>query len=354
MARILYAASGDGYGHAVRAHGVGAGLLARGHDVQFVSCHKTNDYLREHFPDRIHDVFGLFTVYNQGSAEPVRTLWHNVRRAWKGVAPSNAAVQQLLRSYQPNLVITDFEPFTAFWARRLGIPYISLDNQHLLTHCALDHPAGLVRDGLNAYLTVRLYYGGAQRYLISSFIQAPVRYHPTTLVNPILRPNVYEKRVAHGDFLLAYKGAGGENDAMRRTLENYDRMDIRAYGFGVAGRCGRVVFKPTTTDGFLDDLAACAGVIMSAGHSLVCECLHFEKPMLLVPIARQYEQAINAHYVEKLGAGESIQQLDRLSIDRFVDRLDRYRIALGRIPKAAIDPVLDAIEHEIPRRLGAA
>ena len=173
----------------------------------------------------------------------------------------------------------------------------------------------------NAYIIVRLFYGGARRYLIPTFIPAAVRYHPTTLVDPILRPKVYEKSIEHGDFLVAYKGAGGENDAMRRTLEGYERMPIRAYGFEVTGQRRKVTYKPTTTDGFLHDLAGCAGVIMSAGHSLACECLHLEKPMLLIPIAQQYEQAVNAYHVEKLGAGRWVDRLSTEAMDEFVDQL---------------------------------
>ncbi|MEK6799583.1 MAG: glycosyltransferase family protein [Planctomycetota bacterium] len=348
MARILYAASGDGYGHAVRAHGVGAGLLARGHDVRFLSCDKTTRYLEPHYPDRLHHIFGLFTVYNQGRVEPWQTLVHNARRAWSGMGPSNQAVKSLLRSYEPDLVITDFEPFAAFWARRFGIPYVSLDNQHLLTHCEVDHPPGFWRDIMNAYLTVRLYYGGAKRYLITTFIQAPIRYHPTTLVNPILRPHVYAKQPRDGGFLLAYKGAGGENDAMREELEKFDRLPIRAYGFGIEGRRKHVEFRPIEADAFLDDLAGCAGVVTSAGHSLVCECLHFEKPMLLIPIAQQYEQILNARHVEKLGAGKALRRLTGGAMDEFIDGLDGYRASMSTLPKASIHPVLDAIEREIP------
>jgi uncharacterized protein (TIGR00661 family) len=256
----------------------------------------------------------------------------------------------MLRSFRPEFIITDFEPFTAFWARHTGVPYISLDNQHLLTHCHLDHPIGFSRDILNAYLTIRLYYGGAKRYLITTFIQAPVRYQPATIIDPVLRTKVYRMSPEQGDFLVAYKGGGGENMAMQRLLEDYTRVPIRAYGFGVLGQRGRgnTVFKPFCSDEFLHDLATCAGVISSAGHSLVCESLFFEKPMLLVPIAAQYEQLLNAHHVEKIGAGMAVAKHSSHSIDQFVDRLGEFRDAMSGRPKADLEPVLDAVEQEIP------
>lgn len=348
MARILYAASGDGYGHAVRTHSVGAALLERGHDVRFLSSYKTNDYLKSYYPDRIEDVFGLFTIYNQGKVEAYQTLLYNVRRAVTDLTPLNQNVRRLMKTFRPDLVITDFEPFSAFWARRLSIPYISLDNQHLLTHCKVDHPPGFKRDILNAYLTIRLYYAGAKRYLITSFFDAPIRYHPTTMVAPILRPRVYKVASRDGDFVLVYKGAGGENDAMRDALLQYDRVEIRAYGFGIEGKQDHVTFKKTDPDEFLTDLAECKAVVSTAGHSLVCEAIHLQKPMLLIPMKHQYEQVLNAHQVQKLGYGEFHDRLCSDGFDTFLSRVDRYRNRLADLPQTTIDSVIDAVEQEIP------
>ncbi len=348
MARILYAASGDGYGHAVRTHSVGDALMQRGHDVRFLSSYKTNDYLRAYYPDRIEEVFGLFTIYNQGKVEPYQTLLYNFRRAVTDLAPFNENVRRLMKTFRPDLLITDFEPFSAFWARRLGIPFISLDNQHLLTHCKVDHPKGFKRDILNAFLIIRLYYAGAKRYLITSFFDAPIRYHPTTIVAPILRPKVYAATPRDGDFVLVYKGAGGENDAMRDALLNYGRVEFQAYGFGLEGKQGHVTFKKTHADEFLNDLSQCKAVVSTAGHSLVCEAIHLRKPMLLIPMKQQYEQVLNAHQVEKLGYGESHDQLTRDGFDTFLSRVDDYRIRLASLPQRGIGSVIDAVEKEIP------
>lgn len=350
MARIVYGVSGDGYGHAVRAHSVGEGLLERGHDVRFVGSHRSVAYLNGHFPQRVHEALGLRMTYREGKVAVLDTVLRNAANIIGSLRASNRSLSNMIRSFRPDFVITDFEPFTALWARQNGVPYISLDNQHLLTHCELDHPRGFVRDILNAYLTIRLYYGGAKRYLITTFIQAPVRYQPATIINPVLRAKVYQKTAEQGNFLLAYKGGGGENVAMRRVLEEYSRMPVVAYGFGAMGRrgSGRTVFKPFCSDEFLEDLATCAGVISSAGHSLVCEALFFEKPMLLVPIAAQYEQLLNAHHVEKIGAGMAASQLSASVIDQFVDQLDQFRQVMSGNPKAELGPVLDAVEREIP------
>lgn len=348
MARILYAACGEGYGHATRAHSVGAGLLARGHEVQFLSSHKGGAYLREVFPGRVHEIFGLRVAFRNGQIRALRTIAHNVAQSFVVLGPSNAVIRRVLRHYRPDLVISDFEPFTAFWAQWKGVPYISLDNVHLLTHCVLDHPPGFANDFLSTFAAIRLHYAGAKRYLVSTFLKVAIRYHPTTLVPPILRPTVYTMEPSDGDFLLAYKGGFGQHEDLRTALESYDRLPVRAYGFERHGQHRHVTYRRIHPQTFLEDLASCAGVIGTAGHSLICECLHFDKPMLLLPLRGQYEQIINAHYVDKLGYGRSVSRLDSAIINDFVDHLEMHRSAMAGIPKATIDPILEAVEREIP------
>ena len=64
------------------------------------------------------------------------------------------------------------------------------------------------------------------------------------------------------------------------------------------------------------------GVAASAGFSLISECMYLRKKMLLLPLANQYEQLINARYIEKLKLGISAEQVDTDSMRRFLDLLD--------------------------------
>jgi len=45
--------------------------------------------------------------------------------------------------------------------------------------------------------------------------------------------------------------------------------------------------------------------------------------MLLLPVAGQYEQIINARYIEKLGLGISAEKLDETVIAQFLEELDK-------------------------------
>lgn len=347
MARILYSAAGEGYGHAVRAHSVGAGLLARGHDVRFLTSRSTIRYLSDFYPKRLHEVFGLHISYHNERVSAVRTLLGNAMRATREMGTSNAVVKRLLRSFRPDLLVCDFEPFSANWARLMGVPFVSLDNQHMLTHCRVAHLPGYRLDLLNTWATVRFYYAGARRYLIPTIFDVPVVYQPASVVPPVLREAVYARTPTDGKHLVAYRTPAGDPAKMMATLEAFDRFPIRAYGFDFVGTRGHVEYRPISQDGFLEDLATCRGVIATAGHSLICECVYFEKPMLLMPMRSQYEQMFNAQRIDALGLGISTDELRATDLERFADSIDSFRNALSRQNKPELAPVLDAIEAEI-------
>ena len=64
--------------------------------------------------------------------------------------------------------------------------------------------------------------------------------------------------------------------------------------------------------------------IATPGFSLISACLHFRKKMLLLPIQGQYEQMVNAYYVQKLRLGLFRRQLD-------ADSLAARRIFCGQM-----------------------
>ena len=63
---------------------------------------------------------------------------------------------------------------------------------------------------------------------------------------------------------------------------------------------------------FVHDLAHCDRLVASAGHQLICEAHFFQKPLLAVPEPGQYEQHINAWYVQRNGLGMQCRA-DRLT-----------------------------------------
>jgi len=142
------------------------------------------------------------------------------------------------------------------------------------------------------------------------------------LAPPIVRPSVTTLEARQSEHVLVYSTTAKGEEQLQQTLGKFGGQKFYVYGFDKAAEYENCVFRRHSTEGFLADLAGARGVIASAGFSLISECMYLKKKMLLLPVAGQYEQIINAHYVQKLGLGVSSEKLDKRILARFLDELD--------------------------------
>jgi uncharacterized protein (TIGR00661 family) len=329
MAKIIYAVAGEGFGHASRAQLIGQRFLDAGHEVIFAASLRALQYLRPYFGERVKAVFGLSYDYRKGYVAPAATVWKNVKQFPHGHRVNRELFEQVCRPFEPDLVVTDFEPFSAWWAWRNRVPFISIDNEHLLTLCQLDHELRDLFGRLAATLVVRLHYFGARAYIVTSFFQPARQCKAAVLAPPIVRPSIARLQPSHTGPVVVYATTGSHEEQWRDVLGGFASQKFFIYGFNKNAEWENCVFKEASTEGFATDLAAARGVIASAGFSLISECLYLRKKMLLLPLAGQYEQVLNARYVEKLGLGVWSKQVDRAIMARFLDLMDRGQDALG-------------------------
>jgi uncharacterized protein (TIGR00661 family) len=125
------------------------------------------------------------------------------------------------------------------------------------------------------------------------------------------------------------------------------RCKFVAYGFGIEGQEGNVLFKKPSMDGFLRDLAGTKAVIANAGFSLISEALHLGKPYLAIPVKNQFEQTFNAYYVDKLGYGAWREDLGKEQIESFLFNLPFYSENLLSYPRASNGAILAKVDELI-------
>jgi uncharacterized protein (TIGR00661 family) len=193
----------------------------------------------------------------------------------------------------------------------------------MLTLCKLDHPAKNWFSRLTASVVTECHYIGAVAYIILNFFESPLRIDSAILAPPIVRPVVTALKAELGEHILLYSTTGTGRDELRDLLQKFAAQKFYIYGFDEDAEYQNCIFKKRSTEDFLADLAGARGVIASAGFSLISECMYLKKKMLLLPLAGQYEQIINAHYIEKLGLGISAENLDEPIIARFIAELDK-------------------------------
>jgi uncharacterized protein (TIGR00661 family) len=301
MAKIIYGVAGEGFGHSSRSHLIGQRLIDAGHDVMFVGSQKSLVYLKQYFGERVREIFGLSFAYQQGRIDKSETIKQNLLNLPEGNKLNAELFREYFEPFGPELVISDFEPFSAWWAWRNDVPFISIDHEHMLTLCKLEHPSKSWFSRITASVVTECHYVGAVAYVVINFFQAPLRIDSAILVPPIVRPAVRALEARDGEHILVYSTSAKGEQQLREVLGKFGEQRFCVYGFNKSGEYGNCIFKERSTEGFLADLASSRGVIASAGFSLLSECLHLKKRMYLLPVAGQYEQMINAHYVRKLG-----------------------------------------------------
>src|SRR5262249_15499586 len=91
-------------------------------------------------------------------------------------------------------------------------------------------------------------------------------------------------------------------------------MECRIYGVrrGITEEQveGTLRYQPFSEERFIDDLASCRAVVAGGGFTLMGEAVYLHKPMLAVPVVRQFEQVLNARYLRLQGFGRHADNLD--------------------------------------------
>jgi uncharacterized protein (TIGR00661 family) len=322
MTRIIYGVAGEGFGHSSRSHLIGQRLIDAGHNVMFVGSAKSLVYLKQYFGERVREIFGLSFAYQNGRIDKSETLKRNLLNLPEGNRQNDELFKKYFEPFEPELVISDFEPFSAWWAWRNRVPFISIDHEHVLTLCELEHQDKDWFSRLTASVVTKCHYVGAVAYIVINFFKTPLRIDSAILAPPIVRPVVGALEANVGEHILLYSTTGKGEEQLREVLGKFGDQKFYIYGFDKSEESGNCVFKKRSTEGFLADLAGARGVVASAGFSLISECLHLKKRMLLLPVAGQYEQIINSHYIEKLGLGIWSEKVDEGTLARFLSQLD--------------------------------
>jgi uncharacterized protein (TIGR00661 family) len=270
------------------------------------------------------------------------------------VSELSSLVDQLSKSIEaerPDLVITDFEPALPRAAKRVGVPFVSLDHQHfLVTNDLSDLPFEVRFYAAWMGSVVKLFYWGQSATVVSSFYSAPLlpQHADTIQVGVLLRPEIRYATPEQGSHLLAYVRRRGEN-RMLEALAECGR-DVHVYGMGNLGTRGRLTFCPIDSRRFAEDLACCAAIVCTAGNQLVGEAHYLGKPVLAFPEEGNYEQQINGHYLDVSGGGRCVDgaALDVSFLRGFLEDIPSYRAHLRPEMVDGNPVVLDVINGCLP------
>src|SRR5207244_13246504 len=106
--------------------------------------------------------------------------------------------------------------------------------------------------------------------------------------------------------------------------------------------------------------------VANGGFTLMGEAVYLRRPMLAEPVGKQFEQILNARYLDSLGYGMSAEEITEQRLGEFLERIPDFERNLAgysqdgnREALAKLDEVLQAARGEpsgdledptIPRR----
>jgi uncharacterized protein (TIGR00661 family) len=344
MAKIIYGVSGEGSGHSSRAREMIAHLEQLGHIIKVVSYDRGYHNLKHDFD--VFETEGLHIASSDNRVSKVKTFTENLKRLPKGHEKLQALRKEIFKTFQPDCVITDFEPMTAYLANHYDLPLITIDNQHRLRYMSYPCPAYLQNDRRMTVSIIRAMVPRPDISLVTTFYLGKAKNDRTYFFPPILRKAVLCLQPRYGEHIVVYLTGGFET--FLKKLKSFKREQFRVYGYDRDDTEDHITYKPFSKDGFLQDLASCKAVMATAGFTLMTESFYLRKPYLALPMRGQFEQEINGLLLAKLIYGINLRRVNVEAIGNFLyrlpdfqDNLMNYNLEDNRAIKAKLEELLD-------------
>lgn len=325
MARIVYGISGEGSGHSSRAHAIGTYLESRGHDVRMVSYDRGLKNLRDRFD--VFEIAGLHIANSDNRVSVPRTIVENLAKSPRMIGKARELRRELFVEFQPDAVITDFEPVTAYLAWMRGVPLITLDNQHRMRYMESPCPPGLGRDKRMTELVIRMLVPRPDVSLATTFYFDKVRNDHTFLFPPILRDDVRAIAPERGGHVHVYLSFGFDSFVELLRGEPGERFVL--YGYDRDDTEGNITYRKFSREGFLRDMASSKAIIATAGFTTLTEGLYYRKPYMTLPMKGQFEQQLNGYLLQDLGYGLNAPRPDADSLRLFLNSLADFEVNLA-------------------------
>lgn len=325
---IFYTVGGEGLGHATRSEAIIKHLLDNNYKIVIFSYDRALNYLYDIFKDNKNilefvKIAGVNFVYKENEFRLGKTILKESTKIKSFLTNNTFVFLNRIIKYNPNLIITDFEPFSNTISKMLRIPLICIDNINFMIKCDIDRKFSTsIHNKLVKYI---LNFNGNYNFVTTIFdIPLKERYrNNTTLVGPILRKEFFNVSLPEENFVLVYQ-TSQSNAILFDVLKQSDDKFI-IYGFNKNYIDNNLAFKLHDKEGFIKDLLSCKAVITNGGFTLISEAVSLKKPIYSIPIKHQVEQEINAFYIEKSVFGTYSKEINYNDLEMFLNNLNIYK-----------------------------
>ena len=282
--KILYAIQGTGNGHLARAIEIVPILQEMGETDVLVSGIQGD--LKLPFPVK-YKLYGISFIFGTNGGV-------NLLKTCIKMRPFRF-IKDLFRLpvLQYDLIISDFEPVSAWACKLKGKKCIGISHQNAVLHPNAPKPNQSDWFGkiiLKNYAPVNKKYG--------FHFKALDEFNSTPVIRPAIR-NAKPKNKGHYTvYLPAYSNIVIENVLLnfkevqwevfsKHNKHSYENCNVR--------------FQPVSLEGFNESFINCEGILCNSGFETPAEALFMGKKLCVIPMKNQYEQACNAAFLAEIG-----------------------------------------------------
>ncbi len=317
--RIFYGVQGTGNGHITRARVMAKELYAAGIDVDFQFTGRAFD---KYFDMAVFNGYqlreGLTFSVEKGQVNYLKTLLKS-----KPIAFVKDINKLNLRAY--DLVVSDFEPVTAWAAKNQGVPVLGIGHQYAFKH-------KIPRSGSDPLAEL------VMKFYAPADIGVGLHWHH--FGQPVLPPIIetYEgKTPTIKNKIIVYLPFEDTHEVITHLLP-FKNFEFHIYSpEAVKSTTDHIICKPLSREGFQQDLIDCVGIISNAGFELASEALQMGKKILAKPLHAQMEQISNAAALQQLGYGHVMNDMDTSIIDHWLHNAHAIQITYPNTARILVE-----------------
>jgi uncharacterized protein (TIGR00661 family) len=327
--KVFYGVQGTGNGHITRARSMAKSLYAAGMEVDFLFTGRPVD---KYFDMDIFKDYqtkeGLTFSIDKGQVNFFKTAFE--ASPIKFVKEINALD---LSGY--DLVITDFEPITAWAAQKQKKTTIGIGHQYAFKY-------KIPRQGTNLLAELIMKHFAPAKTSIGFHWH----HFDQPILPPIIETNHSDQKIKNK--ILVYLPFE-DSQIVVDLLAPFVDFNFHVYSpEPVPSKYEHIICYPLSREGFQQNLLDCAGVISNSGFELASESLQLGKKILAKPIHGQMEQLANAAALVQLGYGQVMQDLDATIIERWLHDASAVRVTYPDTAKVIVDWIQDGMPAITP------
>ncbi|MGZ5051963.1 MAG: MJ1255/VC2487 family glycosyltransferase [Methylobacter sp.] len=324
--KIFYGVQGTGNGHITRARVMAKELHDAGIDVNFQFTGRPAD---KYFDMDVFNGYqirtGLTFHTEKGQVDYLKTALEA-----KPITFIKDVKTLDLSSY--DLVISDFEPVTAWAAKSQKKQVLGIGHQYAFNHKIPRTNADPIANQV-------------MKHFAPADVSVGLHWHH--FGQPILPPIIDVLAVPENivkNKIIVYLPFEDQNEVVR-LLSPFENFEFHVYAPEPASSAfGHIACKSLSREGFQKDLYDAAGIITNAGFELASESLQLGKKILAKPLHAQMEQLANAAALEQLGYGRVMHNLDSAIIEEWLHDNRAVHVSYPNTAKVLVQWIQDGMK----------